>query len=168
MGMPCRVNANIGFGRHHRIEVEDDVTAILDYTGGMTGILNLSTGEAPGVNRIEIAGTRGLLRLENGNLELFRNEADSVEVCRFSKEHSGKPTAHKEVFTFDTINDPFQAMYVNFKDAILNGAVLTAPAVDAYKPLELANALLLSGFLGRPVEIPIDGNLYLAELEKRK
>ena len=46
-------------GRYHNIEVEDDVTAYLEYRNGATGVLITSTGEAPGTKRFEIAGTRG-------------------------------------------------------------------------------------------------------------
>ena len=68
LGMPSRVRGFCQLGRYHNIEVEDDVTAYLEYRNGATGVLITSTGEAPGTNRFEIAGTRGKVVLENNRL----------------------------------------------------------------------------------------------------
>ena len=46
-GMPLRVRAFCGFGRWHDIEVEDDVTAYVEYPNGATGTFITCTGEAP-------------------------------------------------------------------------------------------------------------------------
>jgi hypothetical protein len=60
-----------------------------------------------------------------------------------------------------------RAMLVNFRDAILQGAPLIAPAEEGIRSLELANGMLLSGWLGKPVDLPLDGDQYYRELEKR-
>ncbi len=57
--MPKRVHAFSSYGKYHDIEVEDDVTAYVEYENGATGVFIASTGEAPGTNRFEIAGDRG-------------------------------------------------------------------------------------------------------------
>ena len=59
LGMPARVRGFCQLGRFHNIEVEDNVSAYLEYPNGATGTFVSSTGEAPGSNRFEIAGTRG-------------------------------------------------------------------------------------------------------------
>jgi predicted dehydrogenase len=58
-GMPATVRASCHFGRYHDIEVEDDVTAYLEYSDGMTAVFTASTGEAPGTNRLEVAAELG-------------------------------------------------------------------------------------------------------------
>ncbi|HEY0073926.1 MAG TPA: Gfo/Idh/MocA family oxidoreductase, partial [Abditibacteriaceae bacterium] len=58
-GMPQRVRAHCGFGKYHNIEVEDDVTAFVEYPSGATGVFITSTGEAPGTQSLEISGDRG-------------------------------------------------------------------------------------------------------------
>jgi len=73
-GMPSKVRAHCMFGRYHNIEVEDDVTAFLEYPNGSTGSFITSTGEAPGTNRLEIAAERGRVVLEDGKLHWKRNE----------------------------------------------------------------------------------------------
>ena len=56
---PSRVTA-VGFvGKTHPIEVEDEISAILEYPNGGVGHFVTTTGEAPGTNRLEIAGDRG-------------------------------------------------------------------------------------------------------------
>ncbi|MDF1512469.1 MAG: Gfo/Idh/MocA family oxidoreductase, partial [Anaerolineae bacterium] len=67
-GMPERVRGFCAIGKRHTIEVEDEVTAFLEYPDGCTGLFVTSTGEAPGTNRLEIAGDRGKLVYENGQI----------------------------------------------------------------------------------------------------
>ena len=64
LGMPARVRGFCQLGRFHQIEVEDNVSAYLEYPNGATGTFVSSTGEAPGTNRFEIVGTRGKVVLE--------------------------------------------------------------------------------------------------------
>jgi predicted dehydrogenase len=73
-GMPSKVQGFCSIGKWHDIEVEDEVTAYLEYPGGCTGVFVTSTGEAPGTNRFEIAGDRGKLVLEHDVLSFTRNE----------------------------------------------------------------------------------------------
>ncbi|PYM60490.1 MAG: hypothetical protein DMD79_15695 [Candidatus Rokuibacteriota bacterium] len=47
----------------------------------------------------------------------------------------------------------------NFRDAILKGTPILAPAEEAIRSLEMGNAMLLSGLLGRTVELPLDAEL---------
>jgi predicted dehydrogenase len=55
---PRRVTA-VGFlGKRHPIETEDEFSAIFEYDSGMIGHFYATTGEFPGVNRLEIAGSR--------------------------------------------------------------------------------------------------------------
>jgi predicted dehydrogenase len=46
-GMPTKVRAFCRIGRYHNIEVEDDVTAYLEYASGATGIFITSTAKPP-------------------------------------------------------------------------------------------------------------------------
>ena len=79
--MPARVRGFCQLGRFHHIEVEDNVTAYLEYANGATGTFVSSTGEAPGTNRFEIVGTRGKVVLENrqAHLHAQRSGHDRVQ-----------------------------------------------------------------------------------------
>ena len=41
-----KITANASFGKYHEIEVEDDVTAFLEYPNGATGVFIATTGGA--------------------------------------------------------------------------------------------------------------------------
>ncbi|MHB1157192.1 MAG: Gfo/Idh/MocA family protein [Phycisphaerales bacterium] len=154
VGMPSRVTALAYLGKHHNIEVEDDVTAMLEYPNGATGVFITSTGEAPGTNRLEIVGDRGKLVTDGKSLELWKTHesvrkfADttpspfSTPTCDYMKiEAGGTETGHKGVTT-------------NFINAILHGEPLIAQATEGINGLELGNAMLYSGLTGKPVAIP--------------
>ena len=54
VGMPVRVRAFTHNGLWHDIEVEDDVTAYMEFENGATGVFITSTGDAPGTNRQDL------------------------------------------------------------------------------------------------------------------
>ena len=87
-GMPVLVDSHMHFGKWHDIEVEDDVTAYLEFANGATGTFIASTGDALGENRLEIIGTRARIRIENDQLTLDTlsvDERDWCPVCTPSK-----------------------------------------------------------------------------------
>ena len=55
----------------------------------------------------------------------------------------------------------------NFTAAILDGTPLIAPAVEGINSLELANAMLLSAWADKTVELPLDGKVYEKWLKKK-
>ena len=81
-GMPSRVHGFCQLGKFHHIEVEDNVTAYLEWPNGATGSFVSSTGEAPGTNRLEIVGARGTMVLEKNQLMFTRNAEDMIEFSR--------------------------------------------------------------------------------------
>lgn len=52
-GMPVKIHAFCHEGKWHDIEVEDDVTAYMEFENGATGVFVTTTGDAPGTNRLE-------------------------------------------------------------------------------------------------------------------
>src|SRR5207248_1067235 len=90
-GMPARLRGFCQLGRFHHIEVEDNVTAYMEWSGGATGTFISSTGEAPGTNRMEIVGTRGKMVLENDRLTFERNSVDMIEFSRTAPQGFAKP-----------------------------------------------------------------------------
>lgn len=166
-GMPSKISARCSFGRWHGIEVEDDVTAILEYPDGATGVFVTTTGEAPGSNRLEICGERGKIILENGKLHFTRNEVSMIEFCAASAEGFAKPETWEIDVCSDNSGPQHQGITRNFVNAILDGERLIAPAEEGMRSVELANAMLLSAFLCGQVELPIDPAVYERELKKR-
>ncbi|MBC8097087.1 MAG: Gfo/Idh/MocA family oxidoreductase, partial [Akkermansiaceae bacterium] len=164
-GMPTSVRAHCKFGHEHNIEVEDHVVAVLNYASGATGLFTTSTGEAPGVNRLEIAGTRALVVLEKDVLRLTTNETDVREFSRTTENAFGAPPVTVQEFPLTEENPSHSGVLTNFVDAILDGAPLLANAAEGLKSVELANAMVYSQWQQASVALPLDAQAYQAALE---
>ncbi len=165
-GMPARVRGFCRLGRFHDIEVEDDVTAYLEWADGATGVFVSSTGESPGTNRLELCGTRGKVVLENDRLRFTRLETDMVEFSRTSRTGFAKPEAREVEIPFGNAPAPHAALMQNFVDAILDGTPLIAPGAEGLGSVELANALLYSSLIEKTVELPLDGAAWEKKLQE--
>ena len=168
---PSRVTA-VGFvGKTHPIEVEDEISAILEYPNGAVGHFVTTTGEAPGTNRLEVAGDRGKIVAENGKLTFTRTRKAVREVRETSKEMFANP----ETWTIDVPlppapAEPHKLITENFVRAILKDEPLISPGVEGVRGLELGNAMLMAGLTRRPVELPLDGDAYeqfLKDMQKQ-
>jgi predicted dehydrogenase len=165
-GMPARVRGFCQLGRYHDIEVEDNVTIYLEWNSGATGVFVSSTGEAPGTNRLEIAGTRGRVVLENNKLAFTRNDADMIEFSRAAKTGFAKPDVWNADIPIDNAVNPHGILLQNFTEAILDGAPLLVPGAEGIHSVELANAMLYSSLLGQTVSLPMDGAAYEKKLNE--
>ena len=166
VGMPARVRGFCQLGRYHNIEVEDNVTVHLEWPGGATGVFISSTGEAPGTNRFELAGSRGRLVLENNRLAFTRNETDMLQFSREAKTGFTKPEIWNCDIPFDSAPAQHATLLQNFVDAILDGAPLLVPGVDGIHSVELANAMLYSSLVGQTIELPLDAAAYEIKLNE--
>lgn len=164
-GMPSTVRAFCNFGRYHDIEVEDDVTAYLEYTDGMTAVISTSTGEAPGTNRLEVAAELGKVVIENDQFLFTRNEVAMSEFSRTDPGRFSTPATSDVRIPIEGHGPQHNGILVNFVEAILDGAPLIAPAQEGIFSLELANSFLLSSLENRSVQLPIDALLYEQHLK---
>jgi predicted dehydrogenase len=165
-GVPARVRGFCQLGRYHNIEVEDNVTAYLEYAGGATGVFITSTGEAPGTNRLELAGTRGKVVLENNRLTFTRNEMSMLEFSRTAKGGFARPEVWNAEIPFENAPAQHATLMQNFVDAILDGTPLIAPAEEGLHSVELANAILYSSLTGQTIELPLDAAAYETKLNQ--
>jgi predicted dehydrogenase len=166
LGMPARVRGFCQLGRFHEIEVEDSASAYLEYDNGATGMFVSSTGEAPGTNRFEIAGTKGKLVLEDDKLKFTRNEVDMFEFNRTSKSGFAKPEVWRVEIPFDNAPNAHADLMRNFVNAILDGEPLIAPGAEGIHSVELANVMLYSSLLGQTVDLPMDSAAYERRLNE--
>ncbi len=165
-GMPSSVTAVCSLGKHHDIEVEDDVTAFLEYPNGATGVFITTTGEAPGTNRLEVCGEYGKIVVEDGKVTWTRNTVGQQQFLRTSSQGFARP----DTWTIDIPcpnNGPQHIGIIqNFVNAILNGEKLIAPAEEGIKSVELGNAMLYSSLKKKTVEMPLDSSAYATVLKK--
>ncbi|HXE54752.1 MAG TPA: Gfo/Idh/MocA family oxidoreductase, partial [Tepidisphaeraceae bacterium] len=167
--VPNRITA-VGFvGKSHPIEVEDEVSAILEYPNGAIGHFITTTGEAPGTNRLEIAGDRGKIVAEKDRLIFSRTRKSVREV----REASREAFAQMETWEIDLPHPapPAEGHTVitqNFADAILRNEPLIAPGIEGLQQIELGNAILLSALTRQTVQLPLDADAYDRFLEDMK
>jgi predicted dehydrogenase len=166
-GMPSRIRAFCHEGKFHDIEVEDDVTAYLEYANGTTGVFITTTGDTPGTNRLEISGTRGKLVVEHDELKFWRLRLDERKFNEEYKGGFGEPECWLcEVPTSKEVS-AHPGITQNWVDACLKGTPLLAPGEEGIYGLTLSNAMYLSSWLDNWVELPIDADLFYQKLQEK-
>ncbi|MEA2012617.1 MAG: Gfo/Idh/MocA family oxidoreductase [Verrucomicrobiota bacterium] len=159
-GMPDKVRAFCGIGKKHDIEVEDEVTAYMQYKNGATGVFITTTGEAPGTNRLEITGENGKLVFENNKILFTKNEISMTEFNKTTDKGFGTPEIWNVEIPVNGTNGQHVEIIQNFVDAIADGKELIAPAEEGIKSVELGNAMLFSSMNDMTVEMPLDSDAY--------
>lgn len=166
-GMPVSVLSQMRFGQWHDIEVEDDVTTYVEYANGATGVFVTTTGDAHGTNRFEIQMDRAKLVVEDGQLHVLEFEVSEPEWSRTNKAPFATMPAHEVAVETDGKNEQHVGVINAWGGAILRGTPLVAHGSEGIYGLTLSNAMHLSAFLGKKVELPLDEDLFYTELMKR-
>ncbi|WP_085993642.1 Gfo/Idh/MocA family protein [Oceanobacillus senegalensis] len=177
-GMPKKVYSNVKYGYQRDIEVEDEVTTILDYGNGATGVFITCTHDVIGTDRFEILGDNGKIvvddskkvtikRLKKPEPEMNKT-MNMMDIAKIVMGGDTDEIYETEVLEFESVwGGQHVAVLENFAANILNGEELIAPGSDGINGVALANAIHLSSWLGKEVELPVDEELYLQELNKR-
>ena len=166
---PEAVRGFCHYGKWHDIEVEDDVTAYLEYKGGATGVFITTTGEYPGTNRFEISGTLGKLLCEGGELIYRKNTDDSQEYLYSTQDFSATIKSEKIDVQIEGENPAHSGIVNNFTAAILGKEELFVRGEEGINGVELMNAIELSGWNGgETVTLPVDEDRYLRELDAHR
>lgn len=167
VGLPARVQGFVSFGKHHRIEVEDEATAYFEHEDGMVGHIITTTGESPGSNRLEIAGENGKLVYQDGELHFYRNEWSSIKQIHESDDGFQKSPFARELIAYEArTTHGHEVIIKNFADAILHGTPLIAPAEEGLNSVAINNAIILSAHKRAMVELPFDAAEFAALLEQ--
>lgn len=178
-GIPQRVYAKILFGAHREIAVDNDVTLVTEYANGATGSFITSTHDPIGTDRLEIDLAKGKIVVEDSRkatiYRLKQSEQelnDSLSMRELSRLLRSNE-AGSSLFTTEAIEHQdrwgLQHMTVldDFAAHLVHGTELLAPGSDGINGVQLANAALLSAWLGEEVSLPVDEDLFLSELNKR-
>ena len=168
-GLPSRVVAQCAT-RQHNIEVEDEALAIVNYPNGATGFVYETVNEAPTSTRIELLGEYGKLVLEYGSVRFWEVPAGVRAFSDSTDQMWGRPEWREVEVPLEPHETGHAAIVRNVARAILQGESLISPGPEAINQLELADAILLSGFTGKPVDIPVDRaafDKWLAGMKRR-
>lgn len=166
-GMPKRVRAFMAFGKYHHIEVEDDVTAYVEYENGATGVFITSTGEAPGTNRLEVTGDMGKIVIEDDKLTFWRLAVSERQFNREFKGGFGQPAYSKAEIAVEGTATQHSGILRDWINAIQKGTPLLAPGVEGINGLEISNAMHLSAWTDRWVELPVNEDLFYEKLQEQ-
>lgn len=142
------------------------MTAYLEFPDGATGVFVTTTGDAPGTNRFEVTLERGKLVCENDKLSFYELEVSEREYCYTATEGFAKPAGHEVTLTTDGENPQHVGVLRAFAANILRGEPLIARGEEGINGLTLSNAMHLSSWLGKPVDIPFDEDLFLEKLNE--
>ena len=168
-GMPDSVITDMQLGHFHNIEVEDEVTSILKYKDGMKGIFSTTTGETPGVNRLEIASDYGLIIYENNCLTWKKLSETSTSVIRNSQILFEKPPVETLQFKFPHEEDQHiehNKILQNFTNFLLGKEDLYVPGDQGLNSVKLINTMILSGLDKKEIELPLNEEEYENKLRE--
>ena len=155
-GLPSKVYAKV-FTKRHKIEVEDEVHAILEYPEGATGYLYASVNESPGTERIEIVGEKGKILIEGmSSIKFCSLNSPVQEFCDTSSDMWGCPTFKWEEINLEKVPAGHKEVIKNFARAVLYREKQLTRGQESIDGIELANALLLSGMKEEEVKLPVN------------
>jgi len=166
-GLPSRITAKVRT-RLHKIEVEDEATALLEYSNGAWGYYYTTTNEAPESVLMEICGDKGKLIYRDGSLKFYSLKSSIQEFTFSSKEMWASPEVVQEKLELPQCETHHKEIIRNFCRSILFGETLIASGEEGARSVEFINAVILSGKKNKPVAIPLDREEYEELLESLK
>jgi len=178
-GVPRSVYAKVAYGFRRDIAVEDEVTAMVDYGDGATGVFVTAVHDIVGTDRFEILGDKGKIVVDNSQTatvtRLVKDErelSDAMDMEDVRKLFMGEMDTStlyaQEVLEFDSPwGQQHAGVLENFAANILDGTPLLAPGNDGINGVRLANAIHLSSWLGQEVPLDFDEDEYLRLLNDR-
>jgi UDP-N-acetyl-2-amino-2-deoxyglucuronate dehydrogenase len=177
-GMPKKVSSTVKYGYQRDIAVEDEVTAVFDYGNGATGVFVTCTHDVLGTDRFEILGDNGKIVVDDSKkitikrlnkpepeMNATMNMRDVMSI--FMGGDTSDIYSTEEIVFESVWGGQHIAVLENFAANIVEGTPLIAPGSDGINGVALANAIHLSSWLGKEVELPFDEELFLAELNKK-
>lgn len=181
LGMPGSVSA-VCRTVNRNISTENEVCANFDY-GTFSAVFTASAHEVPGVNMMEIAGDKGLVKAGKFKARIYLLRKSESEINALSRRDYGNKEDKKyKKYTvryglFRLIRDGIRGQQCNilcdFVRALEKGGTLLAPGEEGINGLQLINGVYASNWLKKTVTLPLDGKAYTkllkehAEAEKK-
>lgn len=168
-GMPEKLYAAMEFGRYNDFAVDDAVDIQFVHSGGFHGTMVSATGEAPGVNRLEIWGEKGCLTVQDGARVFWdENALSTVEFGKVNEVPFGTPPHTRVEIPVEKAENPYLLAFGNFAGHLLRGEPLFADGMDGLRTVQLTNAAYLSGWQEKRVSVPVDAEAFQKELAARQ
>ncbi len=126
-----------GLGTAHQIESEDNLSALLRFANGASGVIQASTAAWPGYpERIELHGTRGTAIITGDRLTTWDVMDDGGPVPPIAR-HVASGASDPMAISLK----PFEDQFLDFADAIRAGRTPSVGGRDGLLALELVEAI---------------------------
>ena len=178
-GAPKSVFSKVAFGFQRDIAVEDEVTALVDYGDGVTGVFVTAVHDIVGTDRFEILGSKGKIVVDDSKRATVtrlnkeeRELSDDMTMDDVRKLFMGGMDP-SEFYSEEVIEMESEwgvqhaGVLENFAAHILDGEPLLAPGSEGINGVKLANAIHLSSWLEKEVPLDFDEDEYLSLLNDR-
>lgn len=169
-GMPDEIQGFCSEGHFHPIEVEDDATIFMRWANGATGTFITSTGDAPGVNRLEISLDEAMLVCENDELKIGELKSElgcsESDYRKTSTDYFRKIKGNWKTLNFDNVTNAYQIVLQGFANKIMGTGEMVAEGTDGYLSLMISNAAYLSSWKNKMIKIPSRGSQDELDFEK--
>ncbi len=142
----------------------------MEWANGASGTFITSTGDAPGINRLEISLEEALIVCENNRLRIGEVVQELGGKESFYRKNSSD-YFRKIKGTWSEIipeqeNRPYEKVIQSFADEINGKGRSIADGREGRKSLLLSNAIYLSSWEKRMIEIPTPGSAAELSFEK--
>ncbi|MBQ8178331.1 MAG: Gfo/Idh/MocA family oxidoreductase [Clostridia bacterium] len=166
VGMPKTIRATCKTVNRN-VSVENDVTATFEYDNGATGVFVASGHELYGTNRLEIAGERGKITIDDYNLTFIQYANSEIEVNLGVTEGYGSTECTVEKLSYGGEYRQRDEKYGQqlrvveaFTDALSGKGTPVAYGSEGINALSVINGIYLSNYCDKKVAIPLDGEEY--------
>jgi predicted dehydrogenase len=134
-------------GAVHKIESEDVVNAVVEYSSGATGVIQAATAFRPGYpERIEIHGSLGTAVIAGDKLTAWDVDGDSGDPAPVAKQGASAASDPMAISL-----EPFERQFLDFGDAIRQGRQPRVAGEEGYQALEVVDAVYRSCRTGQKV-----------------
>ncbi|MCR5040674.1 MAG: gfo/Idh/MocA family oxidoreductase, partial [Clostridia bacterium] len=118
--------------------------------------------------RLEITMDKAkIVVTDAAKISLYELDSSLTDYIYGSKEGFAKVSGKDVEIVTDGFNPQHSGVMNAFAAHILRGEPLVAEGQEGINGLMISNAAFLSSWLGKPVKLPIDEELYWEELKKR-
>ena len=136
-------------GAVHKIESEDNLSALLQFSSGATGVIQASTALWPGYpERLEIHGSKGTAIVAGDRLTTWDVKGDSGEDAPVVAEVASGASDPMAISVV-----PFERQLLDFGRACLTGEAPLVSGEDGYRALQLVTSIYESCRQERPVDV---------------
>lgn len=172
-GMPQRVYAVCREGFRRNVAVETDVCAQFDYANGATGTFITCTHDILGEDGVTAVFDRGRVRIKNAShmtIEALCDTEDKLGTVYPESELNRLRLENKlvtqTVAEYEPVSEHMLVLRA-FADCVKKGTPLVADGRDGLQGVILANAMQLSSWRRKPIDLPMDEVEYVNALNER-